>query len=544
MPTAEEAAAANAAYRAANGYPVDPNNTRILSTPEGQAYLQNQQRKAAADDAYLDQQKHDRAFSQPRNDNDVPRSAAFLAINAEYAASRNRVTTSGGSVYQGAVSNNVNPYAENTAAGIAWDVAKTGGATDLRLNVIATQQIASVGGDASFIRYATDIYIERPSYPQETLTTRDGQTFVNPEWSGVPIRANLTVAEMREGLNPSGKYYQYNQETHMLDKFTGNIPVDPGVHTKFGDFGGPILQRDGSYGGWTPNGGNGRLVGGGKVAAFGERIDATSPQNVEVLMAGGALPKPFRAGGNVTTISKPSERWETGIPLIGGFIPAGIFNPTSQVRDPGRAFVSWIAPTETTTITSFGETTIDRSDMPKMAGAEATMMFIGADNKPTSILTEKTGAPYEKGGQIFQDYTTTDISKVTMSQSSSITTVGNSPAGTMLEGWNAKASSAMGLPTVSNEQIKESGWVAGLIPGGVPFAIALKTPILGDYTASYLQGEYTGFRTRPIDTIAFTGVGMAMGGDYKKCWNHICPGAGRYGRTRHCFSWGQTCNAI
>jgi hypothetical protein len=43
------------------------------------------------------------------------------------------------------------------------------------------------------------------------------------------------------------------------------------------------------------------IRGGGVVAEVGTRIDATSPQNVEVLMAGGALPKPFTSGGVTST---------------------------------------------------------------------------------------------------------------------------------------------------------------------------------------------------------------------------------------------------
>jgi hypothetical protein len=295
MPTAEEAAAANAAYRAANGYPVDPNNTRILSTPTGQAYLQQQQQQAAQQDAYLDQQKHERLFHGPA---EPAPSAAFLAINAQYASSRNQVVSSGGSVYQGPVSNNINPYPTDTAAGIAWEVSKTGGATDTRLNRIAEQQVLATGGDPGFIRYASDIYVERPAYQREVLTSKIGQTFVNEAWAGVPIRLNLTRAEMAmgAGITPDnvGKYYKYNSETFMLGRLNpavDTIGIDTGVHTKVGDFGGPILQGDGSYGGWRPQG-SGRLVGGNMVAGI------PTTETVTQDMGDMGMVKPFRAPGD------------------------------------------------------------------------------------------------------------------------------------------------------------------------------------------------------------------------------------------------------
>jgi hypothetical protein len=142
-------------------------------------------------------------------------SAKLQALQAQYAQTRNQVVSSAGTVmYQGQTVSTVNPYASDTAAGIAWEVAKTGGGTDLRMNAIAEAEVRAAGGDPSFITYATDIYVERPQYSAQTLVTRAGQTFVNPAWSGVPIRLNLTLSELSgatERINTSpGKYYQYS----------------------------------------------------------------------------------------------------------------------------------------------------------------------------------------------------------------------------------------------------------------------------------------------------------------------------------------------
>lgn len=205
-------------------------------------------------------------------------SPAYQALQDQYAASRNRVVGSQGVMYQGGVTPQ-NPYPEDTAAGIAWRVARTGGASDIKLNAIAEQQVLRAGGSPSFIRYATDIYVERPRYETEILTAKTGQRIVNQAWEGVPIRLNLTRAEMAAGggitEQNAGKYRKYNPETYMLDRISPEnttIGVDPGVHTRFGDFGGPILQNDGSYGGWVPGG---RLRGGKTVASTMLGVEAS-----------------------------------------------------------------------------------------------------------------------------------------------------------------------------------------------------------------------------------------------------------------------------
>ena len=96
MPTAEEAAAANALYRAMSGLPADTVNTQITSTPQGQAY----QAQINAADAAAEQAKHDVAFSQPRNDLAVTQSAAFNAINSAYQQQKSMSIGSSGQMSQ------------------------------------------------------------------------------------------------------------------------------------------------------------------------------------------------------------------------------------------------------------------------------------------------------------------------------------------------------------------------------------------------------------------------------------------------------------
>jgi len=255
--TAEQAAMLNAAYRA-NQLPVIP------QYGAGGGITREQY-----EDAQNEAIKHQIAFSQPRND--VRQLSGEAArISQEYAASRNRVVTGGGVSYQGPAQQ-YNPYGDGNAAAIAWEVGRTGGATDYQMNLIAEREVVAAGGDPGFIRYATDIYQERPQFEREILTTREGQQFENKEWYGVPIRLNLTKAEMAAGGGITdknfGKYLRYDTGTYQLNRLeaqTAQFGIDTGVHKARGDFGGPWL-KDGAYGGWRSGGG--RIVGGKTVAS-------------------------------------------------------------------------------------------------------------------------------------------------------------------------------------------------------------------------------------------------------------------------------------
>ena len=152
--------------------------------------------------------------------------AAAAALTAQYNQTRNQVVGTQGTQWQGAPTLQ-NPFDPNTAAGIAWEVARTGGGTDLRMNQIATSEAKAKGIDPGFIRYATDQYIIRPKFAEEVLTSKTGQHFENKAWEGAPIRANLTLDEIF-GFN--------NKPQNPLNaKF---INIDTGVHTAPGDWGG------------------------------------------------------------------------------------------------------------------------------------------------------------------------------------------------------------------------------------------------------------------------------------------------------------------
>lgn len=214
-----------------------------------------------------------------------------------------------------------NPYDPYSAAGIAYDVARTGGATDVRLNLIAEQEIAAVGGDPSFIRYATNIYQEREPIPSSNVTTREGQTFYNRGFEGVPVRLNLTRSEM-QNVNEivsvdSNRYLVYNQDTRNLERLSpqSQLAVDYGVHKARGDFGGPLLEG-GTYGGWKA----GRTIEERRAAValgvttpetrmLGSRYQTTprSPQGAEAAINAGALPKPFTSRNLGSVVEEPQK---------------------------------------------------------------------------------------------------------------------------------------------------------------------------------------------------------------------------------------------
>jgi hypothetical protein len=302
--TAEQAAMLNAAYRA-NQLPVLPQ----YGTGSG---ITREQYEDAQNEAI----KHQIAFSQPRND--VRQLSGEAArISQEYAASRNRVVTGGGVSYQGPAQQ-YNPYGDGNAAAIAWEVGRTGGATDYQMNLIAEREVVAAGGDPGFIRYATDIYQERPQFEREILTTREGQQFENKEWYGVPIRMNLTKAEMAAGggitQDNYGKFLRYDTESYQLNRLsepTTQFGIDTGVHKARGDFGGPWL-KDGAYGGWRSGGGGpGNIKGSTLVAREGSLTDIAASETT--------AKQPFVSARYKPPASKEYE--PSGFLGLGGLIP-------------------------------------------------------------------------------------------------------------------------------------------------------------------------------------------------------------------------------
>ena len=333
--TAEQAAMLNAAYRA-NQLPVLPQ----YGTGSG---ITREQYEDAQNEAI----KHQIAFSQPRND--VRQLSGEAArISQEYAASRNRVVTGGGVSYQGPAQQ-YNPYGDGNAAAIAWEVGRTGGATDYQMNLIAEREVVAAGGDPGFIRYATDIYQERPQFEREILTTKTGQQFVNEEWHGVPIRMNLTKAEVAAGggitQDNYGKFLRYDTESYQLNRLsepTTQFGIDAGVHKARGDFGGPWLEG-GTYGGWRSGGGGpGNIKGSTLVAREGSLTDISYTE--------ANAKQPFvsaRYNPEISTIENPSGK------IFGAYIPG--ISEGIAFFEPKRKVTITEKRTPMGTVTNFGE---------------------------------------------------------------------------------------------------------------------------------------------------------------------------------------------
>lgn len=94
---------------------------------------------------------------------------------------------------------------------------------------------------------------------------------------------------------------------------------------------------------------------------------------------------------------------------------------------------------------------------------------------------------------------------------------GETPFSAFVSKSNRDISSGLGLsqiPTPTNEQIKQMGPLfAGL--GQSPIAVSLALPVVSDYTASYLGGEVTAVREKPIEMALSFGAGAAMGVAFK-----------------------------
>lgn len=131
-------------------------------------------------------------------------------------------------------------YDPDSAAGIALEVARTGGASDYYLNIKAEQQIREAGGDPSQIRYATNIYTERRELGGSYVPKRLDLT-----------REEMAVLPVQFSPEERGRLLEYDQRTRMLERMgpSTQITVDTGIHKAVGDFGGPILEG-GAYGGW------------------------------------------------------------------------------------------------------------------------------------------------------------------------------------------------------------------------------------------------------------------------------------------------------
>jgi hypothetical protein len=216
---------------------------------------------------------------------------------------------------------------------------------------------------------------------------------------------------------------------------------------------------------------------------------------------------------SVQTTQKPIERWETGIPVIGGFIPAGIFKPTSKITEPGyKEFVTWLAPIETTSTKDFGTQIINRSELPISRGADFKPTFFGADNKPTQKLTMPIGDPFTKEGIEYQNYQTYDLSKVNVSKSATVTTVGLSPA---MQGWedynkvlSDKAYGGYGsLFGLSADEARKGVEISTIFATGQANASPTPTNLFAAGGAGTMKYAFD----KPADAAIFAAEGFAFG---------------------------------
>lgn len=90
-----------------------------------------------------------------------------------------------------------------------------------------------------------------------------------------------------------------------------------------------------------------------------------------------------------------------------------------------------------------------------------------------------------------------------------------------LDSFNQKTGEVTGinkLPAVTTEQIKKMGpmiSVLGMPFGAAPLGLALQTPVVDEYAASYVKGEADAFREKPGQALVMYGAGVLMGGAFR-----------------------------
>jgi hypothetical protein len=282
------------------------------------------------------------------------------------------------------------------------------------------------------------------------VTKQDGRTLGNITYEDVTNRASWNFASY---VNPTDVNLAKVDlpGVNIPWSVTDNAPALFALTTK-GGVGAPMAIKmfDAYVGGGLQTTKSDRLIGGNKVAGIA---------TVTPVMGDMGLPRPFVSNGIDATKS--------------------IEEPTGKIfgfEIPGLAFFQ--QGKSTNTKYSYGMTPVT---------TEVT-------NTPTGTITTTSGG---------KTYIQTK-------------TVASTPSGfdSFLGTTNIEARQYLGLdklPTPTSEQYKQYAPQISLLPGAQTIGIALQTPVISDYAASYLKGEGEGLLQNPINAAAAFGAGVALG---------------------------------
>lgn len=150
--------------------------------------------------------------------------------------------------------------------------------------------------------------------------------------------------------------------------------------------------------------------------------------------------------------------------------------------------------------------TVEYTSLPKTGGVDYSRTYIGADNKPTQEMTFPEGKPYMKEGVEYQNYITSDLSKVTIKPQYIVTTT---PSEGRFESGEKVFADWVSKRVIPEAKISAEGTPSDIIGGfqnyvrekpltlakdvGVFTAIAagfmIAAPIAGGYAGSVAAGK-------------------------------------------------------
>jgi len=189
--------------------------------------------------------------------------------------------------------------------------------------------------------------------------------------------------------------------------------------------------------------------------------------------------------------------------------------PVSQAIaffQPGKEVTTEKAVTMLPTVTTLAGTAVET--LPETKTLKSTdVSYDAAGNKVTTYNYEVAG-----GTVTTKEFVTTGGKTTTTS-----TFEKSTPSGyeSWLAGANKQVTQGLGfnlMPEVTTEQIKSTAPMlatTGALYGGIPIAMALQTPGISDYAASYIKGEVTAMKETPVNALVMTGAGIAMGGIFR-----------------------------
>jgi hypothetical protein len=131
---------------------------------------------------------------------------------------------------------------------------------------------------------------------------------------------------------------------------------------------------------------------------------------------------------------------------------------------------------------------VERASIPQSGEPMATWKYIDPDtNKPIDKMTVNVGKPYEKDGQIYQDYRVSDLSKVTVV-----------PTKTEV------------IPVQSGFERGETNFANQVTKKYTPDLKLPRTGTTADYNIAIVEGMYAGVREKPLTATINAGVGLGL----------------------------------